>query len=73
MNDYEIINNLEKFSNEELIQFHANAYHTKCMSIGHTKGARNESAMITYAEELGRRGITEIPKREGVFNGDGTS
>ena len=73
MNDYEIFQKLEKFSNEELIQFHANAYTTRVESLGPQKSARNENARITYAEELARRGITEIPKRKGIFNGDGTS
>ncbi len=71
--DYDILDKLETFSNEDLIQFYANAYHTKCCCTGHQKTARNENAMTHYAEELKRRGITEIPKREGVFNGDGTS
>ena len=71
--DYDILDKLETFSNEDIIRFHQNAYHTKCVCLGHKKSARNENAMIQYAEELARRGITEIPKGEGVFNGDGTS
>tara|TARA_Y100000114_G_scaffold87518_1_gene80919 strand:+ start:264 stop:488 length:225 start_codon:yes stop_codon:yes gene_type:complete len=71
--DYEVLKKLDKWSDDQLIQFHANAYSTMCMALGHGKSWRNEHAMKSYAEELHKRGITEIPKREGVFNGDGTS
>ena len=71
--DYEVLKQLDKWSDDQLIQFHANAYYTMCMSLGHGKSWRNEVAMSKYAEELARRGIAKIPKAKGVFNGDGTS
>lgn len=70
---YNILDKLETFSNEDIIQFYHNAYTTQCMSLGHKKGQRNEDAKNQYAEELKKRGITEIPNKDGVFNGSGTS
>jgi len=70
---YNILDKLETFSNEDIIQFYHNAYTTQCMSLGHYKGQMNEGAKDQYAEELKKRGITEIPNRDGVFNGNGTS
>ena len=69
---YNVFDKLDKFSNEELIQFYHNAYETQCLSLGHYKGQQNENAKLVYSEELQKRGITKIPHREGVFNGDGT-
>ena len=70
---YDILDKLETFSNEDIIQFYHNAYTTECFSNGHSKGQRNEDAKIRYCEELKKRGITKIPEVEGFFNGDGTS
>ena len=72
LNSYEILDKLETFSNEDIIQFYHNAYTTECFSNGHYKGQMNEGAKIAYAEELKKRGITKIPEVEGFFNGDGT-
>tara|TARA_X000001382_G_C3169645_1_gene179041 strand:+ start:1605 stop:1829 length:225 start_codon:yes stop_codon:yes gene_type:complete len=72
IHSYEALDKLETFSNEDIIQFYHNAYETQCMSLGHYKGQMNEGAKMGYAEELKRRGITKIPKRQGVFNGNGT-
>ena len=69
---YDILNKLETFSNEDIIQFYHNAHTTDCFSLGHYKGQMNEGAKIAYAEELKKRGITKIPEVEGVFNGSGT-
>ena len=63
---------LKSFSNEDLIQFYHNAYETQCFSLGHYKGQQNENAKLRYQEELAKRGITEIPERQGIFNGKGT-
>ena len=68
---YEVLNKLETFSNEEIIQF----YHNSIM--GHSFFKKpimimNENAKIAYVEELEKRNITKIPNKEGVFNGDGT-
>jgi len=73
ISSYNILDKLENFSDKELIQFYHNAYTTQCMSLGHYKGQMNEGAKIGYARELAKRGVTEIPKGEGLFNGDGTS
>tara|TARA_R110000803_G_scaffold165591_1_gene229082 strand:+ start:40 stop:264 length:225 start_codon:yes stop_codon:yes gene_type:complete len=70
-NSYDILDKLEAFSNEDIIQFYHNAYTTECLSLGHSKGQRNQDAKIAYAEELKKRGITKIPEVEGVFNGSG--
>jgi hypothetical protein len=69
---YDVLDKLETFSNDDIIQFYHNAYETQCMSLGHYKGQMNEGAKDRYAEELKKRGITKIPDKEGVFNGDGT-
>ena len=69
---YDILDKLDTFSNDQLIEFYNNAYATQCFSLGHYKGQMNEGAKIAYAEELKRRGITKIPDQEGVFNGNGT-
>ena len=69
---YEILDKLETFSNEDIIQFYHNAYNTECFSLGHYKGQMNQGAKRGYAEELKKRGITKIPDKEGVFNGSGT-
>ena len=71
--DYNILDKLETFSNEDIIQFYHNAYNTECFSNGHKKGQRNQDAKNQYSEELTKRGITEIPNKDGVFNGNGTS
>ena len=73
ISSYNILDKLENFSDKELIQFYHNAYTTECMSLGHYKGQMNEGAKIGYARELAKRGVTKIPKVEGLFNGDGTS
>ena len=36
-------------------------------------GKELKGAKIGYARELAKRGVTKIPKVEGLFNGDGTS
>tara|TARA_R110000823_G_scaffold285611_1_gene404034 strand:- start:43 stop:267 length:225 start_codon:yes stop_codon:yes gene_type:complete len=69
---YNILDKLETFSNEDIIQFYHNAYTTECFSNGHYKGQMNEGAKIGYARELKKRGINKIPNKEGVFNGEGT-
>ena len=69
---YDVLDKLETFSNDDIIQFYHNAYETQCMSLGHYKGQMNEGAKDQYAEELKKRGINKIPDRQGVFNGSGT-
>ena len=69
---YEVLNKLETFSNEEIIQFYHNAYTTYAFALGHNKGQMNENAKIAYVEELEKRNITKIPNKEGVYNGEGT-
>ena len=41
---YNILDKLDIFSNEQIIQFYHNAYETQCMSLGHHKGQQNENA-----------------------------
>lgn len=69
---YDILNKLENFSNEQIIQFYHNAYETQCMSLGHHKGQQNENAKLAYQAELKKRGLKNIPDKKGIFNGEGT-
>tara|TARA_R110000764_G_scaffold167548_1_gene254721 strand:- start:680 stop:904 length:225 start_codon:yes stop_codon:yes gene_type:complete len=69
---YNILDKLDTFSNDQLIEFYHNAYTTHCFALGHYKGQMNEGAKMAYAEELEKRGITKIPDQEGIFNGSGT-
>ena len=69
---YDILNKLENFSNEQIIQFYHNAYETQCMSLGHHKGQQNENAKLAYQAELKKRGLKKIPNKKGIFNGAGT-
>ena len=62
---------LATFSDDELITFYANAYETSDC-IGHIKHAQNKRAMQRYAAELAKRGVTEIPERVGIYNGEGS-
>ena len=63
-------------SDENLLEWLANAATTGAGCLGHHKGEMNKRYASSYEEELLRRGI-KIPAREelyevGVFNGPGS-
>ena len=72
LRSYNILDKLDTFSNDQLIEFYNNASTTSAFALGHHKGQMNEGAYKAYAEELKKRGITKIPEQDGVFNGNGT-
>lgn len=67
---------LDCFSNDELLTFYCNAAKTDCSAIGHTKGHMNNFQAKLYAAELSAReesvpGYYEAA-RKGTFNGPGS-
>lgn len=70
------INQLESFSDKELLTFYCNAAKTGCQASGHTKGHMNELQARKLAVELTNRRVI-VPDyfeaaRQGTFNGDGS-
>lgn len=70
------LNQLESFSNEELLTFYCNAANTGCRAGGHTKAHMNELQAKKLAAELTNRSVT-VPDyyeaaSQGTFNGAGS-
>ncbi len=67
---------LDGFSNDELLTFYCNAANTDCTASGHTKGRMNSFQARLYAAELLARGES-VPEyyeaaSKGTFNGPGS-
>lgn len=66
-----------KATNEQLIQWLANAMTTSALAGGHGKGMRNEQHASDYRDELLKRTVMIPSSKElyaiGQFNGEGAS